>query len=62
MKDQIMQMIQENPRTVKDLSEALNISKEEVLTHLSGLPIKQVRTVSYGGKSRPVVLIQYCVR
>lgn len=62
MKNQIMQMIEENPRTVKDLSEALNISKEEVLSHLFVLPVKQVRTVSHGGKGRPVVLIQYCVR
>jgi predicted ArsR family transcriptional regulator len=62
MKDQIMQMISENPRTVKDLAEALGLSKEEVSNHLSGLPVKQVRTVSRSGRGRPVVLIQYCAR
>ena len=54
-----MQMVRENPRTVKDLSDALGLSKQEVLTHLFGLPVEVVRTVSYNGRGRPVVVIQY---
>ena len=59
MRDQIMQMIRENPRTLKDLADAIGLSKQEVLTHLSGLPVQQVRTVSHGGRGRPVVIIHY---
>jgi len=59
MREQIMQMVRENPRTVKDLSDALGVSKQEVLNHLSGLPVQQVRTVSHGGRGRPIVLIHY---
>ena len=59
MRDQIMQMVRENPRTVKDLSEALGISKQEVLGHLSALKAQQIRTVSHNGRGRPVVVMQY---
>ncbi len=59
MREQIMQMVRENPRTVKDLSDALGVSKQEILAHLSGLPVQQVRTVSHGGRGRPVVVIHY---
>ena len=59
MLEQIMQLVRENPRTVKELSEALGMSKQEILAQLSVLPIQQVRTVSHGGRGRPVVVIHY---
>ncbi len=59
MLEQIMQMVRENPRTVKDLAEAFGLSKQDVLSHLSGLPVEAVRTISYGGRGRPVVVIHY---
>jgi predicted ArsR family transcriptional regulator len=45
MRDKIMQMVQENPRTVKDLADALGVTKQEILTQLSALPVEAVRTV-----------------
>lgn len=59
MRDQIMQMIRENPRTVKDLANSLRLSKQAVLAHLSGLPVQEIRTVSHGGRGRPVVVIHW---
>jgi predicted ArsR family transcriptional regulator len=59
MREQIMQMVRENPRTVKDLADATGLSKQDVLVHLSGLPVQAVRTVSHGGRGRPVVVIHY---
>ena len=62
MRDQIMQLVQENPRTVKDLADALGATKQEILSQLSALPVKAVRTVSHGGRGRPVVVIQYVAK
>lgn len=62
MREQIMQMVRENPRTVKDLADATGLSKQEVLVHLSGLPVDAVRTVSHGGRGRPVVVIHYIAK
>ena len=62
MREQIMQMVRENQRTVKDLAEALGLSKQEILGHLSGLPVQQIRTVSYNGRGRPVVVIHYAAK
>jgi predicted ArsR family transcriptional regulator len=62
MQEQIMQMVRENPRTVKDLADATGLSKQEVLVHLSGLPVDAVRTVSHGGRGRPVVVIHYVAK
>lgn len=62
MRKQIMQMIRENPRTVKDLADSLGLSKQEILSHLSGLPVESVRTVSHNGRGRPVVVIQYVAK
>ena len=62
MREQIMQMVRENPRTVKDLADAIGLSKHEVLTHLSGLPVQAVRTVSHNGRGRPVVVIHYVAK
>lgn len=62
MREQIMQMVQENPRTVKDLADATGLSKQEVLEHLSGLPVESVRTVSHNGRGRPVVVIHYVAK
>ena len=62
MRDKIMQMVQENPRTVKDLADTTGLSKQEVIKHLSSLPVEQVRTVSHGGRGRPVVIIQYIAK
>jgi predicted ArsR family transcriptional regulator len=62
MREQIMQMVRENPRTVKDLADALGLSKQDVLAHLSGLPVQQVRTVSHNGRGRPVVVIHYVAK
>lgn len=59
MREQIMQMVRENPRTVKDLADATGLSKQEVIEHLSGLPVDAVRTVSRGGRGSPVVVIHY---
>lgn len=62
MQEQIMQMVRENPRTVKDLADSLGLSKQEVLSYLSGLPVQSVRTVSHGGRGRPVVVIEYVAK
>jgi predicted ArsR family transcriptional regulator len=62
MQEQIMQMVRENPRTVKDLADATGLSKQEVFVHLSGLPVDAVRTVSHGGRGRPVVVIHYVAK
>ena len=62
MREQIMQMVRENPRTVKDLADATGLSKQEVLAHLSVLPVEAVRTVSHGGRGRPVVVIHYIAK
>jgi uncharacterized protein YidB (DUF937 family) len=62
MQEQIMQMLRENSRTVKDLADATGLSKQEVVKHLSGLPVQQVRTVSHGGRSRPVVIMHYVAK
>ena len=62
MREQIMQMVRETSRTVKDLSDALGLSKQEVLGHLSGLPVEAVRTVSHNGRGRPVVVVQYVAK
>ena len=62
MQDQIMQIVRENPRTVKDLDDALGLSKQAVLAHLSVLPVQEVRTVSHGGRGRPVVVIHYIAK
>lgn len=62
MQKQIMQMIQETPRTVKDLADALGLSKQDVISHLSVLPVEAVRTVSHNGRGRPVVVIQYVAK
>jgi DeoR/GlpR family transcriptional regulator of sugar metabolism len=59
MQEQIMQMIRENKRTVKELSDAFGVSKQEILTHLAGLPVQEVRTVSYKSRSKPIVFIHY---
>ncbi len=62
MREQILQMVRENPRTVKDMADALGLSKQDVLGHLSGLPVQAVRTVSHNGRGRPVVVIQYVAK
>jgi predicted ArsR family transcriptional regulator len=62
MREQIMQMVRENPRTVKDLADATGLSKQEILAHLSVLPVEAVRTVSHGGRGRPVVVIHYIAK
>jgi len=62
MQEQIMQMVRENPRTVKDLADATGLSKQEVVQHLSVLPVEQVRTVSHGGRGRPVVIMHYVAK
>ncbi len=62
MREQIMQMVRENQRTVKDLADATGLSKQEVLAHLSGLSVQTVRTVSHNGRGRPVVVIHYVAK
>ena len=62
MKEQIIQMLRENKRTVKELSEALGVSKQEILNHLSGLPVQEVRTISHKGRSSPVVFFHYIAK
>jgi predicted ArsR family transcriptional regulator len=63
MKEAILQMVRENPRTVKELSEGLGISKDEVLSHLNGLSsVKCQKIVSRYGRGRPVVLFKYCCK
>jgi predicted ArsR family transcriptional regulator len=62
MRDQIMQMVRENPRTVKELADALGLSKQEILVHLSGLSVEAVRTVSHNGRGRPAVIVHYSAK
>jgi predicted ArsR family transcriptional regulator len=59
MREQIMQMVRENQRTVKELADSLGLSKDEVLAHLQALPVRQVRTVNYNGRSRPVIVFHW---
>jgi predicted ArsR family transcriptional regulator len=59
MREQIMKMVRENQRTVKELADALGLSKDEVLAHLHSLPVRQIRTVSYTGRSRPVIVFHW---
>jgi predicted ArsR family transcriptional regulator len=62
MREQIMQMVRETPRTIKDLADATGLSKQNVLAHLFGLPVQAVRTVSHNGRGRPVVVIHYVAK
>ncbi len=62
MKTQIMQMVRENQRTVKELADALGLSKQEVLNHLSGLPVEAVRTVVHSGRGRPAAIVHYVAK
>jgi predicted ArsR family transcriptional regulator len=62
MREQIMQMVLENPRTIKELADALGLSKQDVIANLPGLPVEAVRTVSHNGRGRPVVVIQYVAK
>jgi len=63
MRDTILQMVRESPRTVKELSEGLGISKAEVLSHLNGLSSVQCqKTVSHNGLGRPLVVFKYCCK
>jgi len=62
MREQIMQMVRENPRTVKELADALGLSKKDIIAHLPGLPVESVRTVSHNGRGRPVVVVQYVAK
>ena len=62
MNELIMQLVRENPRTVKDLAHALGLSKQDVIDHLSDLPVEAVRTVSHGGRGRPIVIIHYIAK
>lgn len=62
MRDQIIQLLQENKRTVKELSESLGLSKQEVLAHLAGLPVQEIRSVSHVGRGSPVVFTHYAVK
>jgi predicted ArsR family transcriptional regulator len=62
MRDQIMQLVRENPRTVKDLADALGVTKQKIVTELSALPVQAVRTVSHRGRGSPVVVIHYSAK
>lgn len=62
MREQIMHMVRETPRTVKDLADALGLSKQDVLEYLSGLPVQQTRTISYSGRGRPVAIVHYVAK
>jgi predicted ArsR family transcriptional regulator len=52
-------MVRENPRTVKELADALGLSKDDVLANLSDLPVRQVRKVMHNGRSRPVIVFYW---
>lgn len=63
MNDSIISLLKEAPRTLKDLSDALGVSKKEMhdqLNRIGGVFTK--KTISYNGKSRPVVIVHYCVK
>ena len=62
MREQILQMVQENRRTVKELADALGLSKQEVISHLSALPVDAVKTVMHNGRGRPVVVVHYVAK
>ncbi len=62
IREQIMQIVHENPRTVKALAKATGLSKQAVLEHLSVLPVEAVRTVGYGDFVRPIVVIHYVAK
>lgn len=53
-----MTLILEKPRTLKDLSGALNLSKREVLSRLSVLPVEPVRMVDRS-QHGPIVTTYY---
>ena len=62
MRDQIMQLVRENPRTVKDLADALGVTKQKIVTELSALPVQTVRTFSHRGRGSPVVVTHYAAK
>ena len=62
MRDQIMQLVRENPRTVKDLADALGVTKQKIVTELSALPVHAVRTSSHSGRGSPVVVTHYAAK
>jgi len=60
MQAQILELVRENPRTTKELSDALGLTKDQVLTALSLITsIKPKAVISYGGRGRPVVVVRH---
>jgi predicted ArsR family transcriptional regulator len=59
MRERILQMVRENRRTAKELADVLGLSKQEVISHLSALPVSAVKTIMHNGRVRPVVVVQY---
>lgn len=59
--DIVVQMLIENPRSLKDLSVALGLGKIETLALLEtmSLKIKAIKFTSFNGKGRPVVSTRY---
>lgn len=56
--DKIIQLVKEKPRTVKELAEALGVSKKEAYDLLQGLPFNLRKTVTRNGK--PIIMFEYC--
>lgn len=62
IREKIVQMISESPRTTKELADALGLSKQEVLGHLTRLPVESMRTVSRNGRARPVSVVHHVLK
>jgi hypothetical protein len=59
--DKILRLIGETPRTLKDLSVAIGLPKDQTETLLGALSskIKPVKITSFNGRARPIVLTRY---
>ena len=59
MKDQILKLIGENPRTAKELADSLGVLKQEMIDLLETMPVKKIRLVHRNGKSQPLIFYKY---
>jgi len=57
--DKLVQMLRENPRTLKELAESLGTTKQEALDALVRIGAEAVQTTSRNGTGRPFVVVHY---
>lgn len=62
--DKIVDLVRENPRTLKDIAQALGTSKLAALDVVDGLSsvLLQKKTMSFNGRGRPVAVVKYVLK